>query len=482
MQRIASETNKYAWQIIASKTEREERISITLGKWKETTVDELMRFFAVLNYMSICYRARIDEYWMGGVLEMPEFRAIMGRDRFLHILRFLHFVDNEELSPVGQTRYQRKIEKIAPILDHCNAKFAEMYVPQRELSLDESLLLWKGRLSWVQCIRSKAARFGIKSFELCEAESGYLLRMLLYAGKDSSMCEGPVHGFNNPTAKVVVELMDGFLDVGHLLTMDNWYNQLVLTRFLKARKTDVVGTMCRRRQHVPEAIRSAVERHVERGDQIAMHCGDVSMVAWKDVKLVTLISTYHNADRVDGHRAGQAQTKPAVVETYNRHMGGVDLKDQKLSQYFFERKRGRKWYVKVFRRLMNVSILNTFTIASKIPGFAQETMRKFRYQLSEDLLKGFPAPRVARPPVAGPHARHEPIKDQHIREDRVRLDGALDHFPENAEKVGNNHSRRRCACCSRRGEQSRVITMCSKCQVALCLGQCWRSYHTLHVL
>ncbi|KAI5639215.1 transposase IS4 domain-containing protein [Phthorimaea operculella] len=140
--------------------------------------------------------------------------------------------------------------------------------------------------------------------------------MLLYAGKDSSIFEGSAHGFNNPTAKVVVELMDGFLDVGHLLAMDNWYKQLVLT---------------------------LAERHVERGDQIARHCGDVSMVAWKDVKLVTLISTFHSADRVDGHRAGEAQRKPAVVVAYNKTMGGVDLKDQKLSQYFFERKRGRKW-------------------------------------------------------------------------------------------------------------------------------------------
>ncbi|KAI5636940.1 transposase IS4 domain-containing protein [Phthorimaea operculella] len=300
--------------------------------------------------------------------------------------------------------------------------------------------------------------------------------MLLYAGKDSSMFEGSVHGFNNPTAKVVVELMDGFLDVGHLLAMDNWYNQLVLTRFLKAHNTDVIGTMCRRRQHVPEDIRSVADRQLERGDQIARHCGNVSMIAWKDVKLVTLISTFHNADRVDGHRAGEAQRKPAVVVAYNKTMGGVDLKDQKLSQYFFERKRGRKWYVKVFKRLINISILNTFTIATKIPTLAQTTMRKYRYKLSEDLLKAFPGSQVTRP-LSIQHAR-----DQEV-EDRTRLDGASDHFPEPTEMGANGKlAKRRCARCSKQGRQTRRSTKCSKCQVSLCIGVCWRDYNTLQNL
>lgn len=150
----------------------------------------------------------------------------MSKNWFLMISKFLHFRNNENddssLSP-----YDRKILKIRPILEHTKKIFTELYVPSKHLSLDESLLLWKGRLSWVQCIRTKAARFGIKSYEPCEAVTGYQLRCLLYTGKNSSMFEGPVHGFQNCTAKVVLELMNGYLDVGHTLVMDNWYNQLV---------------------------------------------------------------------------------------------------------------------------------------------------------------------------------------------------------------------------------------------------------------
>lgn len=117
-----------------------------------------------------------------------------------------------------------KTSKIAPILEHCNRKFKEMYVPEPHLSLDESLLLWKGRLSWIQCIRSKAARFGIKSYELCEARTGYLLTMAIYSGKKGTNSENQaIHGFTGASSKIVIQLMNEYFHKGHCLVMDNFY-------------------------------------------------------------------------------------------------------------------------------------------------------------------------------------------------------------------------------------------------------------------
>jgi hypothetical protein len=44
--------------------------------------------------------------------------------------------------------------------------------------------MWKGRLPWKVYIPSKHARFGIRSFELCEAKSGYVWNFIIYIGKD----------------------------------------------------------------------------------------------------------------------------------------------------------------------------------------------------------------------------------------------------------------------------------------------------------
>jgi hypothetical protein len=46
-------------------------------------------------------------------------------------------------------------------------------------------MMWKGCLSWKLYVPSKRARFGIKSFELCEAKSGYVWNVIIYTGQDT---------------------------------------------------------------------------------------------------------------------------------------------------------------------------------------------------------------------------------------------------------------------------------------------------------
>lgn len=88
-----------------------------------------------------------------------------------------------------------------------NNRFSTVYTPRRELSIDESLLLWKGHLSWIQCIRTKAARFGIKTYELCEAITGYVLKVIIYTGKSTAQeNQESINGFKNSSAETDYQL------------------------------------------------------------------------------------------------------------------------------------------------------------------------------------------------------------------------------------------------------------------------------------
>lgn len=474
---MVRETNRYAWQTIAALSESEVGISRTsrLMKWKETDRDEIYRFLSIIIHMTLCYRARIDEYWTTNVLEMAKFRSLMSRDRFLLLTRFMHFVDNE-ISNHTLTSLEKKIAKISPIVEHCNKKFQELYVPKQYLNLDESLLLWKGRLSWVQCIRSRAARFGIKTFELCESDTGYLLKTLLYTGSGTAKS---VCGFKNTTAKVVLAVSDGYLDVGHVLVMDNWYNQVSLTRYLKSRHTDVLGTLNRKQKNIPRVITS-LNDNMRLGQMVSRHCGDISVVAWKDFKIETMISTYHSNDTRQSQRAGQPVTKPVVVCDCNKYMGGVDLKDHRLSMYPMERKTTTKWYTKVFRRLVNTSLMNTFLLyrancsAASYAGQGRPlTHRAFRYSVADLLLNR--------------HAQYlQGLIELRVQSEHVhRLDRATHTLvhTERAVSHGTNGSsrlkRRRCVRCSALGRHRSISTQCSRCNVGLCVGKCFEEYHTL---
>lgn len=117
--------------------------------------------------------------------------------------------------------------------------------------------MFKGRLSWVQAIRSKAARFGFKSYELCESQSGYLYKFQIYTGKksyDSTDVIAPSNDLAGKSTQVVLDLLGGLQHRGHCVTMDNFYNCPALARYLKSLGFDCLGTLRVNRRNVPSDI------------------------------------------------------------------------------------------------------------------------------------------------------------------------------------------------------------------------------------
>ena len=64
-------------------------------------------------------------------------------------------------------------------------KFKTVYTPDKNIAINEELLLWKGRLGFKRYIPKKRARFGIKMFSICEL-SGYLWNSFVYVGKNAN--------------------------------------------------------------------------------------------------------------------------------------------------------------------------------------------------------------------------------------------------------------------------------------------------------
>jgi hypothetical protein len=83
------------------------------------------------------------------------------------ICKFLHFANNKT---INSFHGPKNLFKIFPVISHLNNKFQEMYLPNRDILTDETLMLWKGHLSFKQYLPLKASKFGIKTYELCDAE------------------------------------------------------------------------------------------------------------------------------------------------------------------------------------------------------------------------------------------------------------------------------------------------------------------------
>ena len=99
-----------------------------------------------------------------------------------------------------------------------------MYTPERDISIDELLLLWKGCLSWKQYIPNKQSRFGLKSFVLCEAKTVYVWKSVLYTGKElTDHLDETYNGYHYQATKVVLRLVNNLLGKGYHLFIDNYY-------------------------------------------------------------------------------------------------------------------------------------------------------------------------------------------------------------------------------------------------------------------
>ena len=80
------------------------------------------------------------------------------------------------------------------------------------------------------------------------------------------------------------------------------------------------------------------------------------------------------------------KAKPVSVLDYNKIMGGVDLKDQLFQPYLLERKKITKVYMKLFRRLLNITVLNCMVICRANSGQTKLDHFKFRVELVQALL------------------------------------------------------------------------------------------------
>ncbi|GBM01172.1 PiggyBac transposable element-derived protein 4 [Araneus ventricosus] len=189
-------------------------------KWTDTDEKELRLFFSVLFLQGIVKKPKQEYYWSKRhILQTPIFQQVIQKVRFILLMKFLHFTNNEEFDKDNHP--WPKLNKIYDIMEHLRNKFRNLYIPDKNLSIDESLMRFKGRLSWKMFIAKKRARFGLKFFVVCEVGTGYIADFLIYTGNGTVY--NPKFAKYPVSTKIVLHLMDRFLGQGYCVTMDNYY-------------------------------------------------------------------------------------------------------------------------------------------------------------------------------------------------------------------------------------------------------------------
>uniref|UniRef100_A0A674BS31 PiggyBac transposable element-derived protein domain-containing protein n=1 Tax=Salmo trutta TaxID=8032 RepID=A0A674BS31_SALTR len=445
---IVKETNRYALELLEK---REPGVRGKLAKWVTTTISEMYTFLVTVLLMGIVKKNSLREYSSTDpMFATPFFATLFSKDCFLVLLQCLHFINN------ATAILSDPLYKIRNVLTSLTSAFGRVFVPYKDLCIDVSLMLWKGRLVFPQYIPSKRHRFGVKFFVMLDMKTGFVQDIIVYTGSTTDIKH--YEGLGVP-GSVVMTMLAPHLGKRHTLYVDNWYSSPILFQHLLSNSTGACGTVRSNRKGMP----AFGCRKMQRG-KVEFQENDVYVLS--TVHTATMLAT----GKVD-HLTGERKIKPDCVLDYNLKMGAVDKADM-INSFAECTRKTTKWYKKIFFHLIDTAVLKGSIVHRQLTGeMITEQGIFYRENLMRELLEEHYTPRPpstgGRPAADNPlclTARHFPCK-----------------VPQTAAQ--GSHTRRHCKVClsgTRRSKQKKMTKyMCLACDTPLCISPCFEEYHML---
>ena len=316
-------------------------------------------------------------YWSTKpLLSAPIFSQVMSRNRFQETKQYFHLADIENLT-------ESKTAKFDPIYDELLKNCQQFEIFDKLLSIDESMVPYRGHFSIKQYIQNKTILFEHKFWFLCGADA-YPYHFELYKDKDD--------GRKEPLGTSVVKRMSSIIESdeckNHVLHFDNFFTSYSLLVDLAGRNLRAIGTV---RSNRLESWFFSVRKK-----DVCASChyrsdGMVLFVQWKDNSIVTIGANFRKVTPVNKvSRWVKAEGKvsvdqPKFISEYNKGMGGVDLLDILLWSCRANLC-SKRWFWPLFANALNIAVVASFKIHKKVC-VEQLPHLDFRIEVAEVMVR-----------------------------------------------------------------------------------------------
>lgn len=474
---VVRETNKYAEQCLDVTYDFPTRSRF--HQWEEVSVEDIKKFVAIEIGMGLVHKPDIASYFQDSFwfTRTPGYGELFSRDRYLLIRSFLHFNDNRFSVPKGQDGYD-PLYKVRPILDLTKDTYMQIFEPAKELSIDESMVKFKGRLNFKQYLPSKpSTKWGLKIWSLAESNTGFMLRFNVYTGKDNPQQGQATHGL---ASRVVHQLLRGFENKGHVVYTDNFYSSPNLFTDLRKLKIGACGTVRANRVGLPPEMKTLQKKKGEL-PTVWFNSNTIMLASsWQDTGKVNMISTVGDSGmseiltKARKKAQGVKKIKPNIQVLYNTFMGGVDKFDQFCSTYNYNRK-SPKWYQTLWHFVLEVALVNGCIAFNLQNPEAKLSHKKYRQKVIDGLTEN-----CSRRSLRGKR------QSRSAGSTTDRLIGR--HFPEQFEDKKHKPNCIVCSVmpsqCKKKGKglckRRQTTWFCPDCphHPPLCISDCFKVYHT----
>jgi hypothetical protein len=422
-------------------------------KWHDLTVENLKAYLGMLLLMPMIHKPKLRDYWSNSVLtDAPAIKTIFSRDEFFQIKSAVKFYDTKNFNQ------NDRLSRMRPLMNSIISNTSRLYAPPRDLTLDETMIKFSGRSNFKVYMPLKPIKYGFKVFTVTPSEEPIVVNFSIFDGKRSNIRE------------IVQNMMSPFLNKGHHLYIDRFYCSPSVLIDLQRNKTGACGTCMLNRLSLSEEIKTELSE-LPRDDFKYYATNEILLSAWKDKKLVTVISTIHKPkqNRIIRRRKQENITNsnsfikesknvPNSICEYNLKAKGVDILDQYISYYLFSHK-SIKWHFRVLIYLLEIALVNSWTIYSnhsiqrERPANEIMNFEKFKRSVAKFMIED--------------KIRASAIPTTPTKTKRTHVDSNIELW--NDCHLDKSEKKRKCYLCKER--QSNYC--CGECDLTICLIPCY---------
>ena len=295
----------------------------------------------------------------------------------------LFFIDN--ILNSDNNLAHSKVAKVLPIYTRLKENCLQFGFFHQLLSIDESMVPYRGLHSARQYIKGKPVKFGYKIWMLCSSD-GFPYNFDIYCGKESRR-EGPLgsHVVNTLLAPVSNKNQ-------HIVFFDNFFTSYDLLKKLAADNIRACGTVRENRIGRCPLPLNKVWKKKPRGSYYYRSEGNVICVKWQDNCVVTDASNYYGVnpiqvtERYVKNETRKSVNQPYLIKMYNTGMGGIDICDKLLASYR-PRLRSKKWWWNLFSHAINLSLVAAYKFYYYTNKTNKVSHLQFRREIARALVK-----------------------------------------------------------------------------------------------
>lgn len=243
--------------------------------WVPTNDEEIEAVIGMLLFLGTKKHNMLstEEIWDSSYGH-PIIRACMGRRRFQTLMTHMRFDDKSTRNA------RRERDVFAPfrdVWDKFQKSLKSHYIPGPLLTVDEQLVPFRGRCSFLQYLPSKPDRYGMKVFWIADAEQNFPLYGVPYLGRPAGQ-ERQVNLGRN----IAVELATPFFKSGRNVTCDNFFTDLTLSETLLKNGMTLVGTVRANKRFLPDSLKT--KKHLALNDSEFSFTADATVVRYQSKK------------------------------------------------------------------------------------------------------------------------------------------------------------------------------------------------------